>query len=128
MVMRARTQRGFTMVEVLVAMAIMAVGLIGILAMQKGALQASGYSRRAAEAAVLGEDELEALRTIPIATVASSEDYVDATGTASTGAPYHRVWTVTSGGTNLKKIVLTISWTENDGTHALTYRTLRNTN
>ena len=119
-------QRGFTIIEILIAMAILAVGMVGILAMQKGAMGASGYSRRATEAAVLGEDELELLRTVPIATVASGSDYVDASGTAGTGAPYHRVWTVTTVGT-LKKIVLVVSWSENDGTHALTFRTLRNT-
>jgi prepilin-type N-terminal cleavage/methylation domain-containing protein len=119
-------QRGFTVMEVLIALAILAVGMVGILAMQKGTMSASGYSRRAVEAAVLGEDRLELLRTVPIATVASGNDYVDASGTAGVGAPYHRVWTVTTVGL-LKKIVLVVSWTENDGTHALTFRTLRNT-
>jgi type IV pilus assembly protein PilV len=126
--MRARAQRGFTIVEVLIAMGIMAIGMIGILALQKGAVTASGYSRRATEAAVLGEDKLEYLRTVPIATAVTGNDDVDASGTAGAGAPYHRVWTISAYAANVKKIVLVVSWSEADGTHALTYYTLRSTN
>jgi len=117
-------QRGFTVIEVLIAMSIMSLGLIGILALHKGAVSASGYSRRATEAAVLAEDKLEQLRTIPLAGVTDDDDHVDASGAANPDGTFTRAWTLVTAGGNTT-ITVTVSWNENDGGHAITFRTLR---
>ena len=66
--MRARTgsrrarQRGFTMIEVMVAILLTAIAIIGILALFMAQSRASAYSRHTSEASVLAEDGLEKLR------------------------------------------------------------------
>ena len=121
-----RRQRGFTMIEVLVAMGLLTVALVGILAMQKGAFSASGYSRRAGEAAVLAEDKLEQLRTLPIATAVGGQDVVDSEGVATSDGPFTRTWTIVAKPGSLTEITCVVNWDEGDGTHAITVRTRRN--
>jgi type IV pilus assembly protein PilV len=121
-------QAGFTLIEVLVAMMIMTIGLVGVVAMQKGAYSASGFSRRATEAAVLGEDKLEQLRTIPINTATEDSDTIDASGVVTVDGPFTRTWTFEYPTSVLLAITVTVSWTENDGTHTITFHTLRNLN
>lgn len=123
--MRARSEAGFTLVEVLVALAIMSVGLIGILALQRGAVSASGYSRRATEAAILAEDKLEELRTTPLL-VADDADRVDAAGVPTELGPFDRAWSIAApDAAGLSTITVAVSWNESDGAHTLTFRTLR---
>lgn len=118
-------ERGFTMVEVLVALAIMAVGLIGILALQRGAVSASGYSRRATEAAILAEDKLEELRTAPLAVI-DDVDRVDASGLENPDGPFDRAWSIgMPDAAGLSTITVAVTWNEADGAHTLTFRTLR---
>jgi type IV pilus assembly protein PilV len=119
-----KSQRGFTIVEVLVALSIMSLGMIGILALQKAATSASGYSRRATEAAVLAEDRLEELRTLPITSVTDGSDTVDAAGTATDDGLFDRTWTLVTAGTTAT-ITVRVAWNEADGAHAITFRTLR---
>ena len=55
-------QGGFTMIEVMVAILLTAIAIIGILALYMAQSRAGAYSRHTSEASVLAEDGLEALR------------------------------------------------------------------
>ncbi len=120
---RARTG-GFTILEVLVAMGVMAIGLIGVLGLQRTSMQASGYSRHATEAAVLGEDKLEQLRTTPIALAADGSEIVDATGAVDATGMFTRTWTL-DWVSDLATLTVTVAWGEDDGAHQVAFRTVR---
>jgi type IV pilus modification protein PilV len=121
---RRNSERGFTLIEVLVALSIMSLGMIGILALQKAATSASGYSRRATEAAVLAEDRLEEMRTLPLSTVTDGTDTVDASGVANAEGLFTRAWTLVVAD-EIATITVRVQWNEADGAHAITFRTLR---
>lgn len=123
---RPGPDRGFTIIEVLVAMALMAIGMIGIVALMRGATSASGYSRRATEAAVLAEDKLEDLRTAPITLAVDGNDRVDASGVANVDGPFDRTWALVPDGAGLTTITVDVTWNEADGDHSIVFRTVRN--
>jgi type IV pilus assembly protein PilV len=121
-----RAERGFTIIEVLIALVVMMIGVAGVLAMHATSSRASSYTRHATEAAVLAEDKLEILRTVAIATLENGDEIVDATGNPDDEGLFARSWTVSWTGT-VGELVVTVAWNEG-GTepHAITYRTLRN--
>lgn len=61
-----RTQRGFTMVELLVALTVLMIGITGLISLQMTAMQSTSFSRHTTEAALLAEDRMEELRTAPV--------------------------------------------------------------
>ena len=62
---RMTRERGFTMIEVMVAILLTAIAIIGILALYMAQSRAGSYSRHTSEASVLATDGIEALRTSP---------------------------------------------------------------
>lgn len=123
--MKRRAERGFTVVEVLIALTVLLIGIGGILTLQISGLRASGYSRHAAEAAVVGEDRVELLRLAPPATLASGSDLVNELGIPDPEGRYTRTWTVTRNG-KLATIEVVVSWLERGSeSHGITIRTQR---
>jgi prepilin-type N-terminal cleavage/methylation domain-containing protein len=60
---RRTGQRGFTLIEILVALVITVLGLMAISAMYVANAQGTSYARHATEASVLAEDQLELMLT-----------------------------------------------------------------
>jgi prepilin-type N-terminal cleavage/methylation domain-containing protein len=119
-------QRGFTLIELLIALTVLLIGVSGILSMHIASMRATSYSRHATEAAVLGEDRMEQLRTLPVDSIpASSTTLVDAQGQVSADGPY----TVNSQITWADGIgtqIVTVSWLERGSEpHAVVMRTQR---
>ena len=68
--MRTRTTdvSGFSLIEVMIAMTILAVGILVIAQMQVAAINGLAYSRRMSSATQLAQHQLEYLRTMPFGT------------------------------------------------------------
>jgi prepilin-type N-terminal cleavage/methylation domain-containing protein len=107
-------QRGFTVVEVLIALLVLLIGMAGILSMQLTSVRATAFSRHATEASVLAEDKMEELRTMPTAALADASDQVDARGVLDPQGLYTRAWTIASVPPHLA-ITVTVSWLEQGG-------------
>jgi type IV pilus assembly protein PilV len=60
-----RKQNGFTLIEVLIAVTIFAVGLLAIAAMQTSAIRMNSTGNRLTELSTLGIDKLEELTGLP---------------------------------------------------------------
>jgi prepilin-type N-terminal cleavage/methylation domain-containing protein len=87
------SERGFTVVEVLIGLLVLLIGMAGILTLQLTSSEASSFSRHATEASVLGEDKMEQLRTIPLAILGDGTDRVDAGGIVdNANGLYVRAW------------------------------------
>lgn len=104
-------ERGFTMIEVMVAMLLTAIAIIGILALFMSQTKASGFSRHATEATALCEDKLEQLRTQLAGAGSGTDATIDATG-VTTGGIYKREWweSVTA---NYADMICKVSWEDN---------------
>lgn len=62
---RRRTRRGFSMIEMLFALVILAGGLLAMLTAQISALKQGKYGRHTTEAAQIARDEMERLLRLP---------------------------------------------------------------
>ncbi|MEJ7601745.1 MAG: prepilin-type N-terminal cleavage/methylation domain-containing protein [Kofleriaceae bacterium] len=119
-------ERGFTMLEVLIAILLSSVGMIGIVALFRVQTAASSFSRRTTEASVLATDQLERVRTIPIpaAGSGSSQTSLDESGTVVTDGVFARTWTAVPV-TDYFAVTVTVSWKDN-GQRSLVLRGRRN--
>jgi prepilin-type N-terminal cleavage/methylation domain-containing protein len=104
-----RAQAGFTMIEVMVALLLTAVAVMGLLGVFIAVLRASSYSRHASEAAVLAQDKLEQLRLQSAATATGTNTGINERGV--TPGVFTRTWTMTAG-TTYSDIVVTVIWSE----------------
>jgi prepilin-type N-terminal cleavage/methylation domain-containing protein len=116
-------ERGFTMVEVMVALLLTAVAIMGLLGVYLAETHASSYTRHASEAAVLAQDKLEQLRIQVAATATGTEASINERGIA-TGV-FTRRWTETLG-TGYADIVVTVTWAEDGVTRQFVVRGRRN--
>lgn len=72
-----RARSGFSMLEVMIALSILAVGIIGVMATQITAMKLSGDSRVKTQAAYLAQQQIETIRAMDPGDVL---DLVDAVG------------------------------------------------
>ena len=123
---RKRTQAGFTMIEVMIAVLLTAIAVIGIVGLYRVQTRSSGYSRYSTEASVLAADKMEQLRTVAIATELTPNadaSPIDARGQA--GGIFNRSWTITPVGTQYK-LEVTVTWDDDGQTRTVKLHSLRN--
>lgn len=126
---RARRPRaaeaGFTMIEVMVAVLLTAIAVIGIVGLYRVQTASSAFSRRSTEAAVLAEDKMEVLRTmaVPVSSV-TPEANLDSRGIAGTG-PFQREWTVTTTAGVQHELLVRVTWNEDGTARAVVLRSVR---
>lgn len=117
-------QRGFTLVEILIALMITAVGLVVISGLFVTGSKGTAYARHATEASVLGEDRLEALLVTPSAQLVNGTDRVDGQGLPVTEGGFTRTWTV-EWATDVARIAVRVAWRDGAHDRALEFRTMR---
>jgi type IV pilus assembly protein PilV len=108
-------RKGFTLLEVMIALVILAVGLLGLASLQIMAIKSNSYGQQMTVASTMAQNQLEQLRRTT-GTLTSGGDSV----TDQNGIAYTRIWTVTpnSPQTGASTVVITISWTGPAGTGA----------
>ena len=111
---------GFTLVESLIALCILAFGLAGLANLMVGSLKTGREARRFTAAGSLAQQKLEALRGAGYTSAASSASNESLTenGDSAGVTMFTRNWTVANGGTaGTKNVTVTVSWTDDLGAH-----------
>lgn len=110
-------QEGFTLVEVLIALMVLTVGLLGMAALTGSLVSAGALSRDRVAATTLAQAKIEEFKNT---TISSSS-----TGSDTQGA-FARTWTVTNGSptANTATVVVTVSWPWSGGTRTVVLRTI----
>ena len=111
-------ERGFTMIELMIAVLLTTIAMSGIIALFMSQNRASGVSRHTSEASALAVDKLEKLRTLETLSAGSATDIVDAQGNAGSANLFTRTWTVTSQ-TGYSDLRVEVQWEEAGGTRTV---------
>ena len=120
---RANTEDGFTLVEVMVAFAIISVGVLSIGVAQLSALKLSGMSSRLSQGMYLAEEQMETFRSMPWGAVftTAAVDVPDPLGTLTPvqgdSTQFNRSWTITPNAPphGLTEITVTVVWANSNG-------------
>ena len=141
------TQTGFTVIEVMIALTVLLIGIVGILTMAVSITRESSFSRHTVEASTLGEDKMEELMALPTAVIDPEGDgeaaagthveqinifgEVSGTGTCDNPNPcdppaiftrdWGLVWETTSFGT----VTVTVTWQERGQSYTLSFASQR---
>jgi len=110
--MRAKheTEKGFTIVEVLIAVSVLTIGILAVCSMQVSATWGNTFAGRQTEGSTIALDRLEKL-------MALSYDNTDlAAGSHTDPSPpngYNVAWEVVDDSPldNAKRIIVTVTWT-----------------
>lgn len=101
--------KGFTLIEVLVAMVILSFSLLALAGLMVTTTKNNSFGSNMTEAATFAQDKLEELRAI------KWENLIDGNNTdqqgGSTGINYTRNWNVTTNG-SLKTITINLNWND----------------
>jgi len=112
----ATSQNGFTLLEVLVAIVILTIGLLGTAGLTTGVIRGNHFSKNVTSATAAAQTKLEAIK---------SGGYVYATAVnfpsdavTMGGMTFTRTTTITnsSPAANMKTVSVTVSWTESNNT------------
>ncbi len=106
------SQNGFSLIEVLIAMGILALSMLAAASMQFGSIRNNASGNMATQASMLAKAQMEVLKnTSDITTLADGvENNIDADG--QPGGIYNRSWTVVNMGTTARRISVTVQWSK----------------
>jgi len=116
--MEKRKDSGFTMIELLIAIVILSVAVLGIGSMVYSVMGSTSISKGMTVATTLMQDKMESLKNTVVSSLTTGNDTVQM-GNVS----YLRQWTV-SPSANTRTITVTVNWNDR-GPHSVTTTTLR---
>jgi prepilin-type N-terminal cleavage/methylation domain-containing protein len=123
---RLRTQAGFTMIEVMVAVLLTAIATSGIIGLYMVTTRASGFSRHTTEATILAQDQMEILRTSKV--LGSNVTTTNLSEHGTIGGIFTRIWSVTANAAPLvyDDMVVEVQWLEDGVSRSVILRSRRN--
>ena len=101
----AHKEQGFTLVEILIAITIFAIGILGIASMQAWGLRGNASAVRHTQAATFAADRIEKLMMV---------DYADLANGSETQGDYTISWTVSLDNpiNNTATITVNVQWND----------------
>ena len=120
---RRRGQRGFTLLELLITLAVTVIGLTGLLQLYTVTSKGNATTSRSGEAVAVAESALEEMRTLSltdmytkfgVTTLPIDANLNTVAGRAGVTFNRHvRIEEMTATSTNLMKIRVEVTWTDN---------------
>ncbi len=118
-----KNKNGFSLIEVLIGLVLLAIGLLAIAGMQITSVRGNFFSSNLTQASVLAQDRMETLRNTPIGDAAlAAGNYNDG---VIPGTIFTRGYNVSViPGTTMLNIVVRVSWRDTSD-HTISFTTVR---
>ena len=113
-------QKGFTLIEVMIAVFLLAVALIGLAAVTTTVIRGNSFSQTLTTATTLAKDKMEDLRSTGYGSLQDGNDTK-----SMDNLNYTRRWTVGAEINNRKTVNVTVTWTWLNLSHSVTLDTMR---
>jgi type IV pilus modification protein PilV len=117
----ASQQDGFTLMEVLVAMLLLTIGLLGVANLTIGVIKGNSYSKNVTTATVVAQQQIEQAQRLGYT---NSNSLAGSATVSMGGTSFTRNTTVTDGSpaTNMKSVSVAVSW--NPGNNSVSLNTI----
>ena len=117
-VRRRDSQDGFTLIELMIAMAILSIGMVAAVSMHFGTANNNTNGNIITQANMLAKTQLETLKNQNITALGQGGPYPNAdlslipliTPDGQTGGIFRRYWTIENLGTDARRITVTVEW------------------
>lgn len=105
-------QKGYTIIEILIAVAIFSIGILAIASLQLSTARNIKTGNVVTQATMLARDKIETLKRVTDVTTLSNGAETDIDAQSNPGGIFDRSWTISNplGGSNTRQITVTISW------------------
>jgi len=116
-------EKGFTLIEVAAGLVILAIGLLGIAAMQVTSTMGGYFSNNVTQATILAQDKLEYLKNLSY----SDSELMNGEHNEGiiSGTIFSRVYNVLEdAGNSMKTITVIVQWKDR-GNHSISFSTIR---
>lgn len=115
----SRPRRGMTLVELIIAMSLLTIGLLGIVGVSAGIGRSLGESRSDNLAAVRAQSRFEAVAGMQCNSLA-----IVGQGGTESSRNITEVWKISDGGNNTLLVTDTVTWITRKGTRKQAFKTL----
>ena len=119
----AQSEKGFSLLELLIALVVLSVGLLGMAEMQVTSISGNAFSNNVTIATGLAQNKIEELKKLPNSDATLSAGDHDE-GLLPGAAIVSRSYTVNDLSAEVKQITVSVRWTDRSQ-HAITLSTLK---
>ena len=120
-----KNRNGFSLIEVLIGLVLLAIGLLAIAGMQITSVRGNFFSKNMSEASVVAQDRLEELRNRPYGNGELAAGNHNDGAIAFGGTTFTRDYTVAViPGTTMLNIVVNVRWRDTTD-HVISFTTVR---
>ena len=112
-------QKGFSLVELLIAMAILTLAMLAAASMQFGSIRNNASGNLVTVANMLAKSKMEELKNTTDLTTLASDGETGINAEGQPGGIYDRSWTIENLGTTARRITVTVTWTRGSQTRTI---------
>jgi type IV pilus assembly protein PilV len=116
-------QKGFSLIEIMIALIILAVGLLGIAGLQITSIKGNSFSSYVTQASILAQNKLENLRNLPYEDPKLTGGQ-PAEQITKSGIVFTIGYDVSLLGSSMKKITTNVGWTDR-ANHSVSLSTIK---